>query len=64
MATTYKGYKISKNKSDKHPGYVINTPNGTKWNEIAVNLGHARKWIEWDIFERRQKRMVTIEVLA
>ena len=63
MATTYKGYKIRQNKDEKHPGYLITTPNGDKWREIAVNLDYAKRWIDCDIIERQHKRLKSIQIL-
>ncbi len=64
MGTTYKGYKIRQNNDEKHPGYLITTPNGTKWREIAVNLAYAKRWIDCEIIERRNKSLTSIQILS
>ena len=34
-------------------GYTVTTPKGLKWDEIAVNIKTAKKWIHAYLIEQR-----------
>ena len=46
----YKNYKIEKSGDN----YRILDPSGGYLEEVAVNIQTAKKWIDWDIAEKRE----------
>lgn len=57
LNTNYRGYLIRRGAYQGLSCYRVITPRGFVWNEIATNKAVARKWIDWDIYEKQAVKL-------
>lgn len=57
----YQGYTIKKDADDN---YRVTTPKGETWEDPAVNMATARKWIDADLAEKRAAKRADETTIA